>query len=110
MRQGRAGPDWEVWIEAPGEVARYVVEKGSIAVDGISLTVARVDGRSFAARVIPHTWEATNLHAARVGDRVNLEADIVAKYVERLIPGPGAGLTWGTLGEAGFLDDDSPGP
>ncbi|MEQ8840903.1 MAG: riboflavin synthase [Acidimicrobiales bacterium] len=69
----------------PSAVASYVVEKGSIAVDGISLTVAAVDTSTFAIAVIPHTHEVTTLGGRTVGDRVNIEADVLAKYVERLV-------------------------
>lgn len=69
----------------PTSLADYVVEKGSIAVDGISLTVAGVDSTSFSIAVIPHTHEVTTLGSRTVGDRVNLEADVLAKYVERLV-------------------------
>ena len=72
-----------VEIAAPPEVARYVVQKGSIAVDGVSLTVAAVTERGFEIWLIPHTCEVTTLGGAVPGDRVNLEADIYAKYVER---------------------------
>jgi riboflavin synthase len=74
-----------VQIEAPPEVMRYVIEKGSIAVDGVSLTVAGLDSRSFTVSLIPETLERTNLGQAAAGDRVNLEVDVLAKYVERLI-------------------------
>jgi riboflavin synthase len=74
-----------VTIAAPETLMRYVVEKGSIAVDGISLTIAGVDGEQFSVAIIPHTWEVTNLSHRRVGDPVNLEVDILAKYVERLM-------------------------
>jgi len=69
----------------PPSLADYVVEKGSIAVDGISLTVAAVDSSSFSIALIPHTHEVTTLGARTVGDQVNLEADVLAKYVERLV-------------------------
>jgi riboflavin synthase len=72
-------------IEAPEDVMRYVIEKGSIAVDGVSLTVAGLDSRSFTVSLIPDTLERTNLGRAAVGDRVNLEVDVLAKYVEKLI-------------------------
>jgi riboflavin synthase len=72
-------------IEAPPEVLRYVVQKGSIAVDGISLTVAALDDRSFTVSLIPETLERTNLGNAGAGDRVNLEVDVLAKYVEKLM-------------------------
>ena len=74
---------------APAQVLRYVVEKGSIAIDGISLTVARVETDRFAVSVIPHTAAVTLLGQRRTGDRVNLESDLVGKYVERLLrPAP----------------------
>jgi len=74
-----------VWIDAVPELLRYVVEKGSIAVDGVSLTVAAVDGNGFAVALVPHTLQVTTLGALAPGDRVNLEVDILAKYVERLL-------------------------
>jgi riboflavin synthase len=74
-----------VTIAAPFEVTRYIVRKGSIAVDGISLTVAEVDDRSFTVSLIPETLERTNLGMAEPGATVNLEVDVLAKYVERLI-------------------------
>ncbi len=72
-------------IEAPPELMRYVIEKGSIAVDGVSLTVAGLDSRSFTVSLIPDTLQRTNLGRAAVGDRVNLEVDVLAKYVEKLM-------------------------
>lgn len=65
---------------------RYVVHKGSIAIDGISLTVAEVEGDSFAVWLIPHTLAVTNLHGRKVGERVNLEFDLLGKYVDKLLP------------------------
>ena len=81
--------DNAIWytIATPSEVLRYIVEKGSIAIDGISLTVARVDATSFAVSTIPHTNEVTTLSECRVGDVVNLENDIIGKYVEKLLVG-----------------------
>jgi riboflavin synthase len=72
-------------IEMPGEIAPLVVEKGSIAVDGISLTVAALTETTFTVAIIPHTWAVTTLSHHRRGDRVNLEADVLAKYVDRLL-------------------------
>jgi riboflavin synthase len=72
-------------IEVPASVRRYVVEKGSLAVDGVSLTVAAVHDDGVSIAVIPHTREVTTLGSVREGDPVNLEADLLAKYVERLI-------------------------
>ncbi len=74
-----------VRIDAPGDVLRYVVEKGSIAVDGVSLTVAELDDRSFTVSLIPETLERTNLGSAAVGTPVNLEVDVLAKYVEKAV-------------------------
>lgn len=84
-RWERSGQDWVLDIAAPPEVMRYVVFKGSIAVDGISLTVARVLRGGFRVWIIPHTWEVTALRERRVGDAVNLEADLVGKYVEQML-------------------------
>ncbi len=75
-------------FEAPDNVMRYVVEKGFVAVDGTSLTVVNCDYRTFSVTVIPYTWEHTVFGSRRPGDAVNLEADIIAKYVERLTAGP----------------------
>ena len=75
-----------VTIEADPALLRYVVEKGSIAVDGVSLTVASVDGDAFSVSLIPETLERTTLGAAGPGAPVNLEVDILAKYVEKLLP------------------------
>ena len=74
-----------VWIDAPAELLSYVVEKGSIAVDGVSLTVAALDEDGFAVALVPHTLAVTTLGKIQAGDRVNLEVDILAKYVERLL-------------------------
>jgi riboflavin synthase len=80
------GDGKRVWVDAPADVLRYVVEKGSIAVDGVSLTIAALDGEGFAVALIPHTLVATTLGELAQGDRVNLEADVLAKYVEKLLP------------------------
>jgi riboflavin synthase len=74
-----------VRIEAPAGVVRYVVYKGSIAVDGISLTVAAIDDKSFSIALIPHTQDVTTLGFRQIGDQVNLEVDIVAKYIDKLL-------------------------
>ena len=80
------GDGRRMWFDAPADLLRYVVEKGSIAVSGTSLTVAGTDGGGFAVALIPHTLAATNLGALKPGDGVNLEVDVLAKYVERLLP------------------------
>ena len=83
----RRQDDTALWltVECDSRLLRYIIEKGSITIQGVSLTVARVDDRSFAVSLIPHTQAATTLHQARVDDRVNLENDIIAKYVEKLL-------------------------
>ncbi len=83
----RRQDDTAVWltIECDSKLLRYIIEKGSITIQGVSLTVARVDERSFAVSLIPHTQQATTLHRAKVGDLVNLENDVIAKYVEKLL-------------------------
>lgn len=87
IRWERAGKDHVLDIAAPPEVMRYVVFKGSIAVDGISLTVAGVQKKRFRIWIIPHTFEVTVLRERKVGDAVNLEADLLGKYVERFLAG-----------------------
>ena len=77
------GEDHQLQIAAPNEVMRYIVHKGSVAVDGISLTVAEVEKETFTIWIIPHTFEETALKERAVGDAVNLESDILGKYVER---------------------------
>jgi riboflavin synthase len=74
-----------VWFDAPESVVRYCLEKGSIAVDGVSLTVAALDDDGFEVALIPHTLEVTTLGRLEPGDRVNLETDVLAKVVERLL-------------------------
>jgi len=83
IRWERAGRDHVLDIAAPPEVMRYVIFKGSIAVDGISLTVAGVGKRSFRIWIIPHTYEITALRERKAGDAVNLEADLLGKYLEK---------------------------
>jgi riboflavin synthase len=90
-RWERQGNDHILEIEAPEEVLRYVVFKGSIAVDGISLTVAGVRKGGFRIWIIPHTHEVTALRERAVGDRVNLEADLLGKYVEQFVSRPRGG-------------------
>lgn len=93
-------------VESPPEVLKYIVKKGSIAVDGISLTVVDHDSRSFSVAIIPHTLQATNLGDKGAGDKVNLEADIIGKYVEKLVGAKDndAGLME-LLKEKGFVNE-----
>ena len=84
-RWEKKGSDFFLEVSAPAEVMRYVIFKGSIAIDGISLTVAEVRKKSFSVWIIPHTHEVTVLRERKVGDAVNLEGDLLGKYVERFI-------------------------
>jgi riboflavin synthase len=85
------GNGWRIFFDAPGTVLRYVIKKGSIAIDGVSLTVADADATGFSIAMIPHTAKLTTLGFKSAGDSVNLEADIIGKYVERLLAGRGEG-------------------
>jgi riboflavin synthase len=86
---------WELVVRAPRGLAKYFAYKGSVAVNGVSLTINRVEdtpqGCEFSINIIPHTYEVTTLRALRPGSRVNLEADLIARYVERML----------SLGQAG---------
>lgn len=100
------GGFWTVKIGFPAEMARYFVYKGSVCVEGISLTIAKLDEASFDIAVIPKTWEVTNLATLSPGDEVNLEADVIAKYVERMMSLPEPvreGVNMKTLKDAGFV-------
>lgn len=96
-------------IRAPDRLARYIAEKGSICIDGISLTVNGIDGAQFDINIVPHTLETTTLDGARVGQKVNLEVDVIARYLERLLLGDDAakadasGITRELLARHGFL-------
>lgn len=101
----QSGDFWTVRIGYEREIAPYLVYKGSVAVEGISLTVAELTDDYFDIAVIPKTWTLTNFHALKSGDAVNLEADITAKYVERILQFRGreqSGLTMEKLAEFGY--------
>jgi riboflavin synthase len=85
LRWEKIGQDYFLEIAAPAGLMRYVIFKGSIAIDGISLTVAEVRKKSFAVWIIPHTYEVTALRERKVGDAVNLEGDLLGKYVEKFV-------------------------
>lgn len=101
VRREPQGDAWWLEIDAPPSVARYIVEKGSVAVDGVSLTVAKRDGSRFTVCLIPHTVSVTTLGHLEAGGVVNLEADILAKYVERLLGPYTASREDGTAGPTG---------
>lgn len=81
----RDGDGYRLVIEAPEELAPLIAPKGSVAVDGISLTVNAVEGRRFGLMIIPHTWDHTTLATRQPGDKINLEADMLARYVARIV-------------------------
>lgn len=104
--------DNAVWItiEASPELLKYIVEKGSIAIDGVSLTVAYVDNKAFKVSIIPHTKDATSLLENKIGDEVNLECDIVGKYIEKFLslketnsPSQSKGINLDFLASNGFM-------
>ncbi|NBQ55379.1 MAG: riboflavin synthase [Verrucomicrobia bacterium] len=84
MKWVRSGEDWELEAEVPSGLERYLVPKGCVAIDGISLTLGRVEGRKFNVWIIPHTYEVTTLRDRKEGEKVNLECDLLAKYVEKM--------------------------
>ena len=97
--------NWWLTVRIPDEIDRYVVEKGSIAIDGISLTVASIEAGVLAASIVPHTYATTALGSHCPGDRVNVECDILAKYVERLLGNrkePKSTLTMDRLRDLGY--------
>jgi riboflavin synthase len=85
VRFAPIGESWELVIRAPQALAKYIARKGSITVDGVSLTTNRVDGAEFSINLIPHTIEVTTLNRLAAGTRVNLEVDLIARYVERML-------------------------
>ena len=98
-----AQSDWWLRLQVPAELTRYVVEKGSITIEGISLTVARVEGTEVTIAIIPHTYSATNLDSLRPGDAVNIEVDVLAKYAEKMTQAkPSSRITVERLQREGF--------
>ncbi len=102
------GRSWRFTLEAPASLARYIAEKGSICINGISLTVNEVDGARFGVNIVPHTLNETTLGSTAVGDSVNLEVDLLARYLERLLLGEKAaesrpGVTMNLLKDSGFI-------
>jgi riboflavin synthase len=106
VRLAADGANWWLGVRLPRELGRYVAMKGSIAIDGISLTVANIAADTVEAAIIPFTYSNTNLQALGIGDAVNIEADILAKYVERLLEtrkgAAASALTLERLAEEGF--------
>jgi riboflavin synthase len=95
--------NWWLETELPDDVEKYTVYKGSISIEGISLTVAKLERNRCSIAIIPHTVEMTNLHSLKAGDPVNLESDLIAKYVEKMMRGDaGSSLSIEELVEQGF--------
>ena len=105
----RDARSWRVSIEAPSDLARYIAQKGSICVDGTSLTVNAVEGARFELNIIPQTWEETVFSGYALGSEVNLEVDVIARYLERLLQSGVApmasSITVETLKNAGYYSD-----
>lgn len=104
------GQTWEVWIKAPDNLAKYLAEKGSVTVDGVSLTINDVDGAKFKLTLVPHTLQETIIQHYQSGTAVNLEVDVVARYLERLMLGDKAAqasassdISMSVLAENGYL-------
>jgi riboflavin synthase len=104
FEQVRDSNDYLLQINVPSELTRYIVAKGSLAIEGISLTVAAIDGAKVRVAIIPHTAEVTNLRSLKAGDPVNLEVDVIAKYVEKMLAAekPKNPVTIEKLVRAGF--------
>jgi riboflavin synthase len=97
------GEDWRLALEIPEELGRYVVPQGSITVEGISLTVAKIEGNHIEIAIIPHTYQATNLQALQAGNSLNIEVDVLAKYAEKMARKKSAGkLSVADLMRQGF--------
>ncbi|MCU7939501.1 MAG: riboflavin synthase [gamma proteobacterium symbiont of Bathyaustriella thionipta] len=110
IERSHAGRSIHFKIKAPDELAKYIAAKGSICVNGISLTINELNGAIFELNIVPHTLDETTLASAQAGDEVNLEVDIIARYLERLLLGdkaaqaaPEQGVTMTLLAENGFL-------
>jgi riboflavin synthase len=98
----QGGEDWRLKLKIPDGLAKYVVPQGSITVEGISLTIASIDRDQVEIAIIPHTYQATNLHSLRRGDLVNIEVDVLAKYAEKMPRGTPGTLTLEDLVKRGF--------
>lgn len=109
VRVDEDGRSWRYQFRAPRTLARYLAPKGSVCIDGISLTINEVDGRTFGVNIIPHTMALTTLGDAVAGSRVNIEVDLIARYLERLLQGQAdaagqGGVSRELLARHGFID------
>ena len=101
----RVGRDWAVELECEWQLLADMVPKGSISCDGVSLTIVDFNDHSFVVHIIPHTWEVTSFSELKIGAMVNLETDVLGKYVRRILAGGSQqkGVTWESLRNAGFM-------
>jgi len=110
VAKNQDGRSFRYQFKAPDSLAKYIAEKGSICINGVSLTVNEVDGAKFSVNIVPHTLQETTLDQMIIGTEVNLEVDLLARYMERLIKGeeaatPSAGLTEDLLEKSGFFKE-----
>jgi riboflavin synthase len=105
-RASASGSARELWFDAPGDLGPFLAPKGSVAIDGVSLTVNRVSLPEFSVMIVPHTLSATTLADLAPGAEVNLEADVVARYVASILAARGGGLTGEKLRALGWLDEE----
>ncbi len=105
LSRNNAGRSTEFWFESPSNLAKYIARKGSICIDGVSLTVNKVDGARFSVNIVPHTLEKTIMGDYQPDHKVNLEIDMMARYLERLVEyrGDNSPLTYETLLNSGFV-------
>ena len=104
----KLGENYALDVIVNSELECYMILEGSIALDGISLTIARLSGTTVGINIIPHTWANTNMKSLRTGDKMNVEVDVIAKYVEKMLSFTklkGKGLTWQHLRELGFENE-----
>ena len=105
-RVEKLGENYALDVSVPKELERYMILEGSIALNGISLTIARLSGQTVGINIIPHTWHNTALKNLKSGDSMNVEVDVIAKYIEKLMQssstGKNNGLTWDRINELGF--------
>lgn len=104
----KTGQSWQIYLQTPAELGRYIAEKGSVTIDGISLTVNELTSDGFRLTIVPHTARETTIHLLRAGSQVHIEVDLLARYLERLLQGqrgtaPASAVTMNLLQQSGFL-------
>ncbi len=104
----KTGQSWQIYLQSPPELSRYIAEKGSVTIDGVSLTVNELTSDGFRLTIVPHTAHETTIQALKAGSKVHLEVDLLARYLERLLQGrqqaaPASAVTMNLLQQSGFL-------